>query len=91
MRESVTKSEMLTILATDADQIKSILSKQRNFLCMSKCPAFEEVADTQIYGFSCEVRLAEKCGLISSQEGKQMVTELEQVLSDIYVTAGEDD
>lgn len=91
MRDAVSKEEMLKVLAADADKIKSILGKQRNFLCMSKCPAFEEVADTQIYGFSCEVKLAEKCGLISKEKGQQMVQELEHVLSDIYVAAGEDE
>jgi uncharacterized protein YlaN (UPF0358 family) len=91
MRDAVSKEEMLEVLAADADKIKSILSKQRNFLCMSKCPAFEEVADTQIYGFSCEVKLAEECGLISRERGQQMVQELEHVLSDIYVAAGKDE
>jgi uncharacterized protein YlaN (UPF0358 family) len=91
MQELVSRDEMLAVLAVDAAKIKSILSKQCNVLCMAKCPAFEEVADTQIYGFSCEVKLAEKCGILAEDEGRQMIQDLEQGLANIYATVGKDE
>lgn len=91
MQESVSRAEMLAVLAADAAKIKSNLSKQCNVLCMAKCPAFEEVADTQIYGFSCEVKLAEKCGLLAADEGQLLIQELEQGLANIYATVGKDE
>ncbi|WP_235807694.1 DUF1507 family protein [Liquorilactobacillus uvarum] len=90
MRESVSREEVLNALAKDAEKIQALLDKQRNLLCLSQCPAFEEVADTQLYGFSKEVHLAQSCGLISGKEGQEIIKNLEHILSDIYVTAGED-
>ena len=58
MSETVSKQKALENLQKDADNIRYLLKKQRSFLCLTECPAFEEVADTRIYGFTCEVRFA---------------------------------
>lgn len=60
-----------------------MLKKQRSFLCLTECPAFEEVADTRIYGFTCEVRFAVSCGFLTLADGKKMIRELEDDLDDI--------
>ncbi|WP_057828977.1 DUF1507 family protein [Liquorilactobacillus cacaonum] len=91
MEEFVSRSDMLEMLQSDSDKIQKLLNKQRNFLCLSQCPAFEEVADTQLFGFSKEVHLARRCGLITASEAHQMIQNLEQLLSDIYVSVGEDE
>ncbi|KRL01390.1 DUF1507 family protein [Liquorilactobacillus capillatus] len=89
MRESVSKEEVLIFLTKEAEEIQDLLDKQQNLLCLSQCPAFEEVADTQLYGFSKEVHLAQACGLVSEKEGQELVKNLENVLSAIYAAAGE--
>ncbi|GAJ25345.1 hypothetical protein JCM15457_205 [Liquorilactobacillus sucicola DSM 21376 = JCM 15457] len=89
MRESVSRKEVLNALAADAKKIQALLDKQQNLLCLSQCPAFEEVADTQLYGFSKEIQLARTCGLITNEEGQELVKGLEHILSDIYAAAGE--
>ncbi|AUJ30029.1 MAG: DUF1507 family protein [Liquorilactobacillus hordei] len=91
MQEIVTRQEMLKILQADSEKIRVLLDKQRNLLCLSQCPAFEEVADTQLFGFSKEVHLAERCGLITLNEAQQMIQDLEHLLSSIYVSVGEDE
>lgn len=83
MSETVSKQKALENLRKDADNIRYLLKKQRNFLCLTECPAFEEVADTRIYGFTCEVRFAVACGVLSLSEGKKMIRQLEDDLDDI--------
>lgn len=83
MGETVSKQKALENLRKDADNIRHLLRKQRNFLCLTECPAFEEVADTRIYGFTCEVRFAVSCGFLTLAGGKKMIRELEDDLDDI--------
>lgn len=55
MENFISKQQALAVLQRDAAEICDLLGKQSNILCRTDCPAFEEVADTRIYGFSCEV------------------------------------
>ena len=83
MSETVSKQKALENLRKDADNIRYLLKKQRSFLCLTECPAFEEVADTRIYGFTCEVHFAVSCGFLTLADGKKMIRELEDDLDDI--------
>ena len=76
MSETVSKQKAL-------ENLRYLLKKQRSFLCLTECPAFEEVADTRIYGFTCEVRFAVSCGFLTLADGKKMIRELEDDLGDI--------
>lgn len=72
------------VLRDDADKIEELVNKQRVSLCLSQCPAFEEVVDTQVFGYSKEVKLAVQLNLISEAPGHELVRDLEQRLNAIY-------
>ena len=74
----------IKVLQEDADRIKLLIRNQTNSLCISQCKAFEEVVDTQMYGFSRQVFFAEKVGILKRGEGQQMLSELEAELNRLY-------
>lgn len=76
--------QAIEILIEEADKIKNLISNQRNHLCIAQCKAFEEVVDTQMYGFSRQVDFAEKMGVISIKEGQQILADLEKQLNQVY-------
>lgn len=58
--ENISSDFAIKVLQEDADRIKLLIRNQTNSLCISQCKAFEEVVDTQMYGFSRQVFFAEK-------------------------------
>ena len=83
MENFISKQQALAVLQQDAAEICDLLGKQSNILCRTVCPAFEEVADTRIYGFSCEVKFLIRSGLLTTSEGHQLIKELEEKLGNI--------
>lgn len=73
------------ILQEDAKRISSLIENQQH-LCVS-CPAFEEVIDTQMFGFSKKVEFATAMGMIDEEEGQIMLSKLEKHLNDVYSEA----
>lgn len=74
----------LLLLQEDADKIAKLIEVQMENLTTRKCPLYEEVLDTQMYGFSREVDFAVRAGLIPEQEGKLILTKLERNLAQLY-------
>lgn len=83
MEKAVTKQEALAILEQSASSIRKLISNQKSTLCLTGCPAFEEVADTRLFGFACEVRFVINCGLITQTQGQQLIRKLEDELEEI--------
>ena len=59
--------------------------------CMSvkgqrKCPLYQDVIDTQIYGLSKEINLAVEIGCISQEVGRIILADLEDKASEMYNT-----
>ena len=79
----------LLLLQEDADKIEKLIKVQMDNLTTRKCPLYEEVLDTQMYGFSREVDFAIRAGLISESTGKQMIQTLERNLAQLYEALGE--
>lgn len=79
----------LLLLQEDADKIEKLIKVQMDNLTTRKCPLYEEVLDTQMYGFSREVDFAVRAGLISESIGKQMIQTLERKLALLYEALGE--
>jgi uncharacterized protein YlaN (UPF0358 family) len=79
----------LLLLQEDADKIEKLIKVQMDNLTTRKCPLYEEVLDTQMYGFSREVDFAIRAGLISESTGKQMIQTLERNLAALYEALGE--
>lgn len=70
------------VLMEDADRISKLIENQRH-LCVS-CPAFEEVIDTQLFGFSKKIEFAVRMDLITEEEGHLILAGLEKHLNDVY-------
>lgn len=84
MNEFVQKQTALDTLMADADKIYNLINSQKQHLCLAQCPAFEEVVDTQMYGFSKEVDYAVKIGVLTDTEGHRVLSDLEKNLNDVY-------
>lgn len=80
----IVKSEALEALNQEASKIRQLMTNQRNYQCIAQCKAFEEIVDTQMFGFSKQVEYAQKIGILEKEEGSKLVTELEQELNQVY-------
>ncbi len=74
----------ITLLQEDADKIQKLIEVQMENLATRYCPLYEEVLDTQMYGFSREVDFAVRAGLVPEYTGKQVLSELERNLAVLY-------
>ncbi|WP_274650487.1 YlaN family protein [Paenibacillus humicola] len=74
----------LNLLQEDADKIEKLIEVQMTNLTTRQCPLYEEVLDTQIYGFSREVDFAIRAGLVAEPVGKDIVSRLERNLAQLY-------
>lgn len=74
----------ITLLEEDANKIEKLIEVQMENLTTRKCPLYEEVLDTQMYGLSREVDFAVRAGLIEDYTGKQILSKLEQNLAKLY-------
>lgn len=78
------KEQALKLLRADADKILKLIAVQMEHLTMPQCPLYEEVLDTQMFGLSREIDFAIRLGLISQEEGKGILSELEQKLAELH-------
>lgn len=74
----------LDLLNEDADKILKLIEVQMETLTNRRCPLYEEVLDTQMYGFSRQIDFAIRAGLVSEQTGKELISRLERNLSELY-------
>lgn len=74
----------IALLQEDADKIQKLIEVQMENLATRYCPLYEEVLDTQMYGFSKEVDFAVRAGLLPRVTGKQLVSKLERNLAMLY-------
>ncbi|MDT2832635.1 DUF1507 family protein [Vagococcus carniphilus] len=81
----IAKEKALEALDQEASKIRQLISNQRNYQCITQCKAFEEVIDTQMYGFSKQVDYAQKLGILTKEEGSKLIVELEKELNQVYV------
>lgn len=70
----------LQILDEDAHRIETLIQVQMEHVTTRKCPLYEEVLDTQLYGFSRAVDFAVRIGLLDAHIGKERVMRLERTL-----------
>ncbi|AIQ63745.1 hypothetical protein D3C81_249860 [compost metagenome] len=79
----------VNLLQEDADKIQKLIEVQMENLATRYCPLYEEVLDTQMYGFSREVDFAVRAGLLSELTGKEIVSKLERELAILYEALNE--
>lgn len=82
--EPISQEYAVNLLVEDAERIKMLIRNQNNRLCIAQCKAFEEVVDTQMYGFSRQVAYAVRLGIITKEHGNQMLSDLEKELNRLY-------
>lgn len=75
------------ILLDESEQILQIL-KNQEVTCTS-CPIFEEIMDTKLFGFSEKVNFAIELGVIEEDLGQQLLSNLEQAMSNVYENIAE--
>ncbi len=74
----------LRLLQEDASKIENLIEVQMGNLTTRQCPLYEEVLDTQMYGFSREIDFAVRAGLIADTVGRELVSRLERNLALLY-------
>ena len=74
----------INLLQEDADKIQQLIEVQMENLATRYCPLYEEVLDTQMYGFSREVDFAVRAGLVTEITGKMVLSKLERNLAVLY-------
>lgn len=72
------------LLQEDADKIEQLIEVQMEHLANRRCPLYEEVLDTQMYGLSREVDFAIRVGLVDEHIGKQILSRLEQDMAVLF-------
>ncbi|SMO61301.1 Uncharacterized protein YlaN, UPF0358 family [Melghirimyces algeriensis] len=72
------------LLREDAKKIEQLIAVQLENLTAPKCPLYEEVLDTQMFGLSREIDFAVRAGLIDRAQGREIISDLERKLADLY-------
>ncbi|CAM3351467.1 DUF1507 family protein [Marinicrinis lubricantis] len=72
------------LLKEEAEKIIKLIEVQMANLATRKCPLYEEVLDTQMYGFSRQVDFAVRAGLVIEAAGKELISDLERELAKLY-------
>lgn len=72
------------LLEEDATRIEKLIELQMESLTNRRCPLYEEVLDTQMYGLSREVDFAVRVGLVTEIRGKALLSKLERNLAQLY-------
>ncbi|MBU5595564.1 YlaN family protein [Amphibacillus sp. MSJ-3] len=72
------------LLKADADKILKLIQVQMDNLTMPQCPLYEEVLDTHMFGLSREIDFAVRLELITEEEGKALLDNLEKQLNLIH-------
>lgn len=67
-------------LIEEVNYIENLIKVQRENLKVSKCPVYEEVLDTQIYGLAKTIEFVTRLNLIKEPEGKELLIRLEKKL-----------
>lgn len=78
------RAHALHLLQEDAERIAQLIAVQLENLTLPKCPLYEEVLDTQMFGLSREIDFAVRLGLIYREQGQQILHDLEKKLANLY-------
>lgn len=81
------REKAYALLKADADKILRLIEVQIENLMTPKCPLYEEVLDTQMFGLSREIDFAIRLNLIEEHEGKALLENLERQLNILHETA----
>lgn len=78
------RQQAYDLLKADAEKIARLIKVQMDNLTMPQCPLYEEVLDTQMFGLSREIDFAVRLGLVSEEDGKALLENLEQEMNALH-------
>ncbi|MEN1967008.1 YlaN family protein [Lentibacillus sp. N15] len=81
------REKAYALLKADADKILKLIEVQIENLMTPKCPLYEEVLDTQMFGLSREIDFAVRLNLIDENAGKALLENLERQLNILHEAA----
>ncbi|MEI3611021.1 YlaN family protein [Pseudogracilibacillus sp. SO30301A] len=81
------REKAYALLKADADKILRLIEVQIDNLMTPQCPLYEEVLDTQMFGLSREIDFAVRLALITEDEGRQLLDNLERKLNILHESA----
>lgn len=81
------RNKAYALLKEDAHNILRLIEVQIDNLMTPQCPLYEEVLDTQMFGLSREIDFAVRLGLISDDNGRELLDNLEHKLTILHETA----
>ena len=68
----------------DVVKIEEMINACVSVKAQRKCPLYQDVIDTQIYGLTKEINLAVEIGCISQEAGRIILADLENKASEMY-------
>ena len=68
----------------DVGKIEEMINACVSVKGQRKCPLYQDVIDTQIYGLTKEINLAVEIGCISQEAGRIILADLENKASEMY-------
>ncbi|QTM99295.1 MULTISPECIES: YlaN family protein [Bacillaceae] len=81
------RDKAYALLEADANKILKLIKVQMDNLTMPQCPLYEEVLDTQMFGLSREIDFAVRLNLVSEEDGKALLENLERQLNVLHEAA----
>ncbi|SDL78132.1 YlaN family protein [Sediminibacillus halophilus] len=81
------RDKAYALLEADANKILKLIKVQMDNLTMPQCPLYEEVLDTQMFGLSREIDFAVRLKLVSEEDGKALLENLERQLNVLHEAA----
>lgn len=78
------RQKAYALLKDDANKILRLIEVQIKNLTLPQCPLYEEVLDTQMFGLSRQIDFAKRLHLISEDEGKEILGNLERQLNILH-------
>lgn len=74
----------------DVMQIEDMINACVAIRGQKKCPLYQDVIDTQIYGLTKEINLAVEIGCMSREAGRDILAGLEEKASAMYVNTNQE-
>lgn len=81
------REKAYALLKADADKILRLIEVQIDNLMTPQCPLYEEVLDTQMFGLSREIDFAVRLDLVTGEQGRELLDNLEHKLTMLHETA----
>lgn len=73
------------MLIEEANSIENLIKVQKDNLSIPRCPVYEDVLDTQMFGLAKTIDFVTRLNLIKESEGKEILMNLERKLHELFL------